>query len=266
LSTKSAGRRADVKAAARIAAIGAALYGGVHVIGALLQATPLAALVAQAVGAEWGGGRLGISWSNPLAPALTSKEIGRRIAKGAMLGLVASGALVELLQITHTATFARTSFVLSALFTGLLAAILMAVRDQLLFSGLPLRVLNKTDAPIPKILACGAAAAAHAYVAPDATLHEVAAGGAFGLFSGALWLHEGGAFRAVAMNAAWLFAAQVLFRGTFVDVIAGPTAFAGGDAGITGGWAATVVLVIAAAIATAMLIRKPTESSREQTK
>jgi hypothetical protein len=255
----------NVKAALRTAGLGAGLYAIVTVIGGFLQSTPLAALVAQAVGAEWGGGRLGIAWSDPLAPVQTNKELARKIGKGALLGLVACGALVELLQITHTARFATASFSAAALGTGLLSAILTAVRDQLLFSGLTLRVLSKTDARVPKIVACGATAAAHAFVSPGATLHEVAAGGALGLFAGALWLSERGAFRAVAMNAGWLFAAQTLFRGTFVDVIPNDNAVAGAEAGITGGWAATIVLAVSAAIATFTLLKRR-ENSQEEAK
>lgn len=239
-------QKASVKAAVRVGALGGVLYGAVSLLGAVLATMPLAALVAQTVATEWGMGKLGLAWSNPLEPERETKEIAARVAKGALIGMAPAAIVLEWLHLTHTCDIFPASFGVTSLLLGLLSAALGSVRDQILLVGLTRRVLAHADAAWPKVLAGGALFAARAYGA-EATPFEIAATFALGALGAALWQRDRAAYAAVGMNLGWLFTTETLFHGTLLEVRTLPSALSGGDAGMGHGLAAAAVLGLCAA-------------------
>lgn len=239
-------RSASTRAAARVAALGGLLFFATSLLGALLANMPLAALVAQAVAAEWGMGRLGLSWSDPLATEPTAKDIATRMGKGALLGLAPAAVVLEWLHLTHTCEILPSSFAWSSLALGLLSATLTAVRDQILLVGLARRVLIHVDSALPRMLAAGALFAARSYSQETATMPEVVASFCFGAFGAAIFQRDRSAYGAVGMNIGWLLATEVLFHGALLEARTLPSLLSGGDAGMGRGVAAAVVLGLCA--------------------
>ena len=235
-------RSASIKAAARVGALGGVLYGAVALLGAVLGNMPLAALVSQTVATEWGMGKLGLAWSNPLEREPTAKDIASRLGKGALIGMAPAAVVLEWLHLTHTCDLFPASFSVTSLLLGLLSAALTSVRDQILLVGLGRRVLIHLDSALPRMLAGGALFAARSYGAGGAAPAEVAASFCLGAFGAAIWQRDGSAYAAVGMNLAWLFTTETLFHGAFVEVRTLPSLLSGGDAGMGHGLAATVVL------------------------
>lgn len=239
-------RSASTRAAARVAAYGGLLFFGTSLLGAVLANMPLAALVAQAVAAEWGMGRLGLSWSDPLAPEPTGRDIATRMGKGALLGVVPAAVVLEWLHLTHNVDILPPSFAWSSLGLGLLSATLTAVRDQILLVGLSRRVLIHLDRALPRMLAAGALFAARSYSQENATAPDVAASFCFGAFAAAIFQRDRSAYGAVGMNVGWLLCTDTLFHGALLDARPLPSLLSGGDAGMGKGVAAAIVLGLAA--------------------
>ncbi len=240
---------ASTRAAARVALFGGMLFFGVALLGALLANMPLAALVAQAVAAEWGMGRLGLAWSDPLAREPTAKDIATRLGRGALLGMAPAAVILEWLHLTHTCDIAPSSFAWSSIGLGVMSATLTAVRDQILLVGLSRRVLVHVDHALPRMLAAGALFAARSYSSETATWPEVIASFCFGAFAAAIFQRDRSAYGAVGMNIGWLLATQTLFHGALLDVRTLPSLLSGGDAGMGGGMAAAIVLGLCAVVA-----------------
>jgi hypothetical protein len=230
----------------RVAAWGAAFYAAAQLAGAMLDANPTAAVAVQAVLAELGSGRLGVSWSDPDGPAQDGKSIARRAAIGAALGLGVGALVLGALIVTKLAKLAPNAPSFASLGIGLLVAGLASTRDELLLHGVILRVTEA--APVTaRVISCGLGSAAATLASPSATLPEVVVAGVAGAAFGSLWLLDRGAWMPVAAHAAWTFGTGTLARGGLLDVRSAMNAWAGADAGFAGGWAAAVVVALAAA-------------------
>ena len=70
---------ARVRESAKSAAWSAGLYAGVAGVGALLAQHRGASLATQVFAAEWGAGRLGVSWSDPEAPLPRTSDVLARL-------------------------------------------------------------------------------------------------------------------------------------------------------------------------------------------
>lgn len=232
--------------AARVAAWGAAFYAAAQLAGAMLDANPTAAVAVQAVLAELGSGRLGVSWSDPDGPTQDGKTIARRAALGAAIGLGVCALVLGVLLVAKLATLAPNAPSYASLGIGLLIAGLASTRDELLLHGVVLRVTDA--APVTaRVVACGLASAAATLGSPSATIPEVVVAGVAGAAFGSLWLLDRGAWMAVGAHTAWTFGTGTLARGGLLDVRSAMNAWAGGDAGFAGGWAASLVVAVAAA-------------------
>lgn len=249
--------KAATRAAARVAAWGLVVYAGTRLAGAVLQSTSMAALVAQAVLAEWGLGRLGVTWSDPVAPVPTTQAILRRAARGAGVGLAAAAALAVVLAVTGGALLERASSSVSVLVVGLVSAGFLAMRDELLLHGLTLRVLVSVESPEPRIAACALASAAAALGEPGVAPRAVLVALLLGALYGALWIRDRGAWMAWGAHTAFLFVTGPLLHGGLFETRVASSPWGGADAGVLGGWAAVAVLAAAAAVATAWARRAP---------
>lgn len=234
---------------ARIVGLGLLFYAGVSFVGAYFAENATGAAVLQAVLAEWGAGRLGITWSDSNAKQPTIAAIARRAARGASMGLTAAVVVLGFALLTRAARLAPNTPALVPVLVGVAVPAFVAMKDELLFRGLVLRLLPaSTPAPFA-LLACGLSSAAAAMGAGAKTIPEVAAAALGGVAFGALWRRDRGAWMAWGAHTAWLWASGPLAHGGIIDVRAALTPWGGGDAGLGAGWASVAALVPVAGVA-----------------
>jgi len=244
--------RAESRAAAtsawKIAAWGLVVYAATRLGAVILENASLLSAVGQAVAAEWGVGRLGVAWSDPLAPVPEAGAIARRAGVGVGVGVVAAVVVVAFMVTTRAVVLDRTSPMLGTVAVALVTAGLFAMRDELLLHGLVLRALVTVPAPLPRVLACGLTSAAAAYgelgvMAPSA----VAVQGLLGIVFGAIWVRDRGAWAAWGAHAAWLFATSALMQGGLFEAHVAASRWGGAELGPLGGQAALIALMPLAA-------------------
>jgi hypothetical protein len=209
---------ATVAGAAKVTGWGLAVWGGVQLAAQWLERTPMALALVQAALAEWGSGRMGIAWSDPLAPAPSPGAIGRRVARGAAAGGAAAVLVMGTALATRGATIENSPPSLELLAVGLLASALAAIRDELLLRGVVLRVARGLVPTWACLLACGAAAAAARFGVDGTLTASVAADGLRAIALGALWVHDRGAWMACAANASWTWTLGSLAHGGVAEV------------------------------------------------
>jgi hypothetical protein len=207
-----------VGGALRVAGWGAALWTTIQIAALLLERSATALSVVQAALAEWGAGRLGIAWSDPLAPMPTANAIVRRVARGAALGAAAGLAVILAMLATRSAALARSAPSVELLSLGLFTAALTAVRDELLLRGVVLRATRGLMPTWAAIAACGAAASAARFGAEGVLSAGIAANAIKGAALGALWVRDRGAWMACAANASYSLILGPLAHGGVVDV------------------------------------------------
>ena len=243
------------------AACGLLLWAGCRLIEIFLEAQSLAGAIGQTVLVEWGCSRLGVVWSRP--EDASGKRVVVRALAGAGVGLTMSGALFALLVVSRGMLIAPADTRASVLLIGFAASALVAWRDELLLHGMTLRVLDGSISPLGQCLACGATSAGAALGRGDATARSVVAAGLVGTVFGALWVRDGGAWRAWAAHAAFRFATTTLFVGGLVHGRIADNAWGGGGQGMLGGTAAVVALGPAFARALAWIaLRHSPESGK----
>jgi len=237
---------------------GLLMFVACRVIEIFLEAQSMAGVVGQGVLVEWGSSRLGVHWSAP-GSAMTTPLIVKRAAVGLAIGIGAASILFAILAMTGgVTTQSVASKEISVLVIGFATAAIMAWRDELLFHGILLRALDgrstmkgkdPTVAALVKTIACGVTSAGAAVGRPDASPKTVVAAGLFGIVCGALWLRDRGAWQPWAANTGFRYAIGTLFSGGIVHHRLAANGWAGGDAGMLGGTAATVALAPVAILA-----------------
>ena len=231
--------RAALAAGLRVAAWGMAIYAATRGAAMLLDARSMASLVAQAVIVEMGLGRLGVAWSDPLAPLPDGGVIARRALRGAAVGLVVAMGIVVFLWSTRAILVTSAQPAWASIAVALVGAGLVAMRDELLLHGLTMRALITVAPPLPRILACGVTSAAFTY-GDGGGPYATATQGILGLVFGALWARDRGAWQAWGAHTAWLFGTAMLLDGGLLDARPATNAWGGGNAGALGGAAAVV--------------------------
>jgi hypothetical protein len=209
---------ATVREAGKVVGWGLALWGVAQLAMAVFSRNATAMVAVQAVVAEWGAGRLGITWSDPLAPMPTWRVLQRRAGLGVAAGAVAAALVVGIALATGGAAMAKGSPAVGLLAVGLVVSVLTAVRDELLLRGVVLRVTRGLLPPWASLLACGAAAAAARFGHDGVVGLALAVEGLRGLALGALWVRDRGAWMAVGANAAWMWVLGSIARGGLLDV------------------------------------------------
>lgn len=217
--TPPADRKAAFKDTAKVALWGLGLFAAVQGVGAYLSHNHSGATVAQLLLAEFGAGRLGVAWSDPLAALPTIKQIALRAARGAAYGAAVAVVLLGLVQMTHRADIGAGSPAVAPLVMGLLMVAFGAARDELLLRGLVLRAAGPAVSPWVKLALCGVAGAAFRFgVDPAAGPWGWAFSGVLGVALGALWLVDRGAWLAVGANTAYGFVLGPMSEGGVLDV------------------------------------------------
>jgi hypothetical protein len=244
LVSKNRLHAADMRATARAALGGTLTYAAARFVGAYLDQYAVAAAVVQAVIAEYGAGRMGIAWSDPLAPVPTTKEIAKRALRGASMGLAAALVALGVALGTKAATLAPNTPDLTVALVNLVPPLALAARDELLLRGVVLRVLPRPTVVWIKLAVCGLASAAATYGEGLTSPAPLAAAVLGGVAYGALWLKDRGAWLAWGAHAAFLWASSTLARGALVDVRAAANTWGGGDMWLAGGWSSVLAMGI----------------------
>jgi hypothetical protein len=229
-----------MREARRVVGWGLVFWGASQLAGAVFANNATAVVAFQAVIAEWGAGRIGITWSDPLAAVPSAKSIARRAGLGAAMGAAAAAAVVVLAMLTGGAAMAPASPGFGSLAVGLVVAVLGAVRDELFLRGI---VLRATRGLLPwwgALAACGAAAAAGRYGTDGIVDLSLAVAGLRGVALAGLWVRDRGAWMAVGASAAWAWGLQSVVHGGLLDLRFATEA----DAGVPG----VVVMALAAAV------------------
>jgi MYXO-CTERM domain-containing protein len=204
---------------ARVAGTGLVFWAAAQLAALLLERRSAALALVQAALAEWGAGRVGITWSDPLAPSPTSGAIAKRVARGVALGSAVAAAAIVVALATHAASMVPSRPSAGLLAVGLFASALVAVRDELLLRGIVLRTTRGLLPTWAALLACGAAAAAARIGVDDAVTPAVAVGAAArGIALAGLWVNDRGVWTAWAANTAWMWTFDSLAHGGLVDV------------------------------------------------
>ncbi len=247
----------ETRAAIRTAAWGLAIYTATRVVAVVLASASMASAVAQAIAAEWGAGRLGVTWSDAHAPPPSSGKMARRAVIGAAAGAIAAAVLLALAAATGAALVEKTEGALpwSLVAVGLVTAGLNAMRDELILHGVTLRALSSVASPLARSLACGVTSAAAALGEPSANVQAVLAHLLLGIALGSLWVRDRGAWMAWGAHTAWLFVVGTLFGGGLADTRVASSSWGGGNAGILGGTAAVVALAPIAIVALSLVRR-----------
>jgi hypothetical protein len=211
--------------AAPVAAWALVFWGGVQLAARMFERNAMTASLIEAALAEWGAGRMGVAWSDPLAPPASPGSIARRAAVGAGLGGAAAVVAIGLAAATGGAAFAPAAPDLTAIALGLVPAALAAVRDELLLRG---GVLRATRGLLPAwacVAACGAAAAAARLGVDGAFSLAMLGDGLRAVALAVFWVRDRGAWMAWGANAAWAWTFGGLAHGAAdVRFVADPQA------------------------------------------
>jgi hypothetical protein len=207
-----------VAGAMKVAGWGVVLWGAVQLAALVLERSATALSFVQAAVAEWGAGRLGIAWSDPLGTLPTAAAILRRAARGAALGAAAALAVILAMLATHAAALGGSAPSIELLAVGLMTSVLAAVRDELLLRGVVLRSTRGLMPTWASLAVCGAAAAAARFGADGVFTVSIAADTVRGIALGALWVRDRGAWMASAANASWLWTLGPIAHGGLVDM------------------------------------------------
>lgn len=213
--------RVTAAASARVAGRGLAWWGAVQLASVVLERRALLSTLVQAALAEWGTGRMGIAWSDPLAPQPTTAQIALRIGRGAAWGGAAACAVGALAMATHGATPMPGPPSPGLLVLGLVGSALAAVAGELLLRGVVLRATLGLLPTWGALLVCGSVAAAARFGVDGVWARPVLAEGLRAVALGALWVRDRGAWMAWAANASWTWALGSVLRGGAVDLIFG---------------------------------------------
>ena len=232
-------------------ALGAAwlvgLGAAVQLLDQVIGAANLGAAILGALLVDLAAGRAGVRWDRDDDGIDSRKRAVRRVAAGAAVALGAGGVVLAVaiaLRWFHGEGGAHPSSAL-ALAVGRAAAV--AVRDELLFRGVPLVAAARAGVPAPVARAFAALVSGAAIVMiPGVSVAAVALAVSSGWLFATLWERDRGAYAAVGAHGAWiLLIGSVLHGGLFdVDWTTGNLAIGASAAGAPA-WLATGVLVAA---------------------
>jgi hypothetical protein len=207
-----------LREARRVAGWGLAFWGAAQLAGAVFSQNATALVAVQAALAEWGAGRVGITWSDPLAPMPTAKALARRAGTGLAIGGGMAAAACGVALLTHLASVAAARPSAGSLAVGLVLAVLSAVRDELFLRGIVLRVTRGLWPTWATLAAAGGVAAAARFGAEGALGLVLVVEALRGVAMAALWLGDRGAWMAVGASAGWAWGLGSIAGGGLVDV------------------------------------------------
>lgn len=232
--------------------LGAAWMVGLGAAVQIVERLPIASIGAALLGAvvvDIGATRAGVRYERDDRAPGRAARAARRVAVGAAVALGAGAVVIAVGSALgwlggHGAGIAPSS----ALVYALARSAAVAVRDELLYRGLPLFAATMAGWPpaAGRVFAALAGGAAIALV-PGVSLAAVVLAVAAGWLFASLWQREGGAWAALGAHTGWmLLFGSVLHGGLFdLDWQVGELAVGNTSRGAPA-WLAAAVLVIAA--------------------
>jgi hypothetical protein len=230
-----------VAARVRTALYGGLLFAGGEALRVVLTENATAAVIAPAVIAEWGAGRLGVSWSNPLEPMPSLADNARRLGRGAAIGLLGASVILGVALLAKDVTIVPQAPALADALLGIVTPLFVALRHELLAHGVVLRLLLGTKSRLLQTVVLSLASVAYAW-GQGAAAPALPMALALGLVTSTLYVKDRGGFRALGVHATWLYATQVLFRGGLLDVRPAGGRFTGAAGVLGGSWAAGAIM------------------------
>lgn len=164
-------------------------------------------------------GRAGVRWEWDDAGIDARRHAVRRVGVGAAVALVVGGVVVAvaaMLRWFHGEAAVRPS---AALAVAVARAAAVAVRDELLFRGVPLAAAARARVPAPVARAFAAlVSGATVVMVPGVTPAAVALAIASGWLFAALWERDRGAWAAVGAHGAWILLLGSALHGGLYEV------------------------------------------------
>ena len=211
--------KAALKDRARVVGWGVAIVAAVQAAGAYLAQNATGAVIAQLVIAEFGTGRLGVAWSDPLAPIPTGADIARRVGRGALFGASASVILIGAAVAARAAEMSVGPPGIAPLLVGVIVAACTAAREELLLRGLVLRALGPNASFAVRLAVCGLAGAAYRFgTDPGATVPAIGFACLSSVAFAGVWVRDRGAWLATGAHAAWAFVTGPVAHGALLDL------------------------------------------------
>jgi len=184
-----------------------------------LQRNAMGAAAVQAAMSEFGAGRLAITWSDPEEAPPSAKDIALRALRGAGYALAVSILILATALGTKAASYLGFSASgILALFNGLMVAVLLAVRDELILRGVVLRAFEGVLPRAAELVVCGLVGAAAAWGAGEGRIGETIFAGLLGAGFAALWRIDKGAWMAWGANATFHFLLNTVTHGAVFDI------------------------------------------------
>jgi hypothetical protein len=213
------------------------LFGQV-IMGAALGGAVIADIAATWAGVRWDEGE-----KRHWKAAVARLGAGAGVAAGVIALTLALGAALGRLEISRGAPSI-------GIFLVVLRSAAIAVRDELIFRGIPLVAAARAGVPGPVARAFAALAGAASMASlPGASPASIALTAASGWLFATLWQRDRGAWSAVGAHAAWALLTGAVLRGGLVDIV-----FRDGNFGLgprasgAPAWIAAVIALVAAAL------------------
>jgi hypothetical protein len=225
------------------------LAAGVQLLDQIVGPANLAAAIFGALLIDIAAGRVGVRWDRDDIAADAPKHAAQRVGAGAAVALATGGlalAVAAVFHWFHVEAWAQPS---AALAFAAARAAAVAVRDELLFRGIPLAVAARAGVPAPIARAFAALVSGAAILMiPGVTPAAVALAVASGWLFAALWERDRGAWAAVGAHGAWILLLGSALHGGGIDAAwtTGELAVGASAAGPPA-WVAAAALVVAAA-------------------
>jgi len=218
-----------------------------QVVEILLGRVIMGAAIAGAVIADIAGTWAGVRWDEGekrhWKAAVARLGAGAGVAAGVIALTLTVGAVLGRLEVSRGAPSI-------GIFLVVLRSAAVAVRDELIFRGIPLVAAARAGIPKPvaRAFAALAGAASMAFL-PGANPASIALTAASGWLFATLWQRDRGAWSAVGAHAAWALLTGALLSGGLVDIAFREGTFTlGPRASNAPAWIAAGIALLAAAL------------------
>jgi membrane protease YdiL (CAAX protease family) len=211
--------------------------------GRVIMAAAIAGAVIADLAATWAGVRWDEGEKRPWKAAVARLGAGASVAAGVIALMLTVGAALGRLEVSRGAPSI-------GIFLVVLRCVAIAVRDELVFRGIPLVAAARAGIPGPVARAYAALAGAAAMaLLPGASPASIALTAASGWLFATLWQRDRGAWGAVGAHAAWALLTSGVLRGGLLDISVRDGNFGlGPRAAGAPAWIAAVIALVAAAL------------------
>lgn len=203
--------------------LGAAWLVGIAAALQIVERLPIASIAVAVVGAfvvDLGAGRAGVRWDeapeSPDRPKIAARLVGKGALAALAVGAVVMAASFALGWAHGTGYGIHPS---AAIAIAMLRAGAIAVRDEILYRGIPLLAASRAGLPAPAARVFSALAGGAAMsMMPGASAASIALATGAGLFYASLWQRDRGAWSALGAHGAWLLSFGSLLHGGLFEI------------------------------------------------